>query len=233
MTRCGPGASPGQAVLAALADTGEGAGPRGAGGGLAGLMIRRAGAGPSGAGGRWSAAMPVQPATATGTRDTLLGRGRRLPVAATGPRSASQALETGKPGCLMVVADLLAGRVRAKRRCCFCSASRGLHRGYWAFTLTTRAACDRASASRPDGRYPGHRPRRRALLRQYQEAPPPADAGAAEPAWHRRGRPDLPAMTRLPDGDLLTNAALALVRGNRTRGRTWMRFCCGPCRVMS
>jgi Domain of unknown function (DUF4153) len=118
------------------------------------------------------AAMPVQPATATGTRDTLLAEVDDY-LLQDWAQVCGQVLETGKPGCLMVVADLLPDRPGEE-------AMLFLQRGR-DYTEVSGLYLDDAgvpvmrSASHPDGRY--LEPAEAAmLLRQYQEAPPPVTA---------------------------------------------------------
>lgn len=118
------------------------------------------------------AAMPVQPATATGTRDTLLGAVDDY-LLQDWAQVCDRALETGKPGCLMVVADLLPDHpgeeamLFLQRGADYTEVS-GLY-------LDDNGVPVMRSASHPDGRY--LEPAEAAtLLRQYQEAPPPVMA---------------------------------------------------------
>jgi hypothetical protein len=119
-----------------------------------------------------AAAMPVQPATATGTRDTLLAEVDDY-MLQDWVQVCAQVLETGKPGCLMVVADLLPDRPGEE-------AMLFLQRGR-DYTEVSGLYLDDAgvpvmrSASHPDGRY--LEPAEAAmLLRQYHEEPPPVTA---------------------------------------------------------
>ncbi len=118
------------------------------------------------------AAMPVQPATATGTRDTLLDAVDDY-LLQDWVQVCERALETGKPGCLMVVADLLPNRP-GEEAMLFLQRSAD-------YTEVSGLYLDDAGvpvlrgATHPDGRY--LEPAEAAtLLRQYQEAPPPVTA---------------------------------------------------------
>jgi Domain of unknown function (DUF4153) len=118
---------------------------------------------------RLVAAMPVQPATATGTRDSLL-------LAAEGymvddwSLVCDAGLTPGRPGCLMVVADLLPARPGEE-------AMLFLQRGADYVEITGVYLGDDGrivtrTATRVDGSYydgPGAAD----LMRQYQDAPPP------------------------------------------------------------
>jgi hypothetical protein len=118
------------------------------------------------------AAMPVQPATATGTRDMLLEAVDDY-LLQDWVQVCDQALETDKPGCLMVVADLLPNRPGEE-------AMLFLQRGP-DYTEVSGLYLDDAgmavirTATHPDGRYlePAEAA---ALLRQYQVTPPPVTA---------------------------------------------------------
>ena len=120
------------------------------------------------------AAMPVQPATATatGTRDTLLAAVDDY-LLQDWAQVCDRVLETGKPGCLMVVADLLPDHPGEE-------AMLFLQRGA-DYTEVSGLYLDNAgvpvmrSASHPDGRYL-ESAEAATLLRQYQEAPPPVTA---------------------------------------------------------
>ena len=118
------------------------------------------------------AAMPVQPATATGTRDTLLAAVDDY-LLQDWAQVCDRVLETGKPGCLMVVADLLPDHPGEE-------AMLFLQRGA-DYTEVSGLYLDSAgvpvmrSASHPDGRYL-ESAEAATLLRQYQEAPPPVTA---------------------------------------------------------
>ncbi len=117
-------------------------------------------------------AMPVQPATATGMQSVLLGavEGYQLQ---DWQQVCDTRLDDGRPGCLMVVADLLPSRP-GEEAMLFLQRSQdyveitGLYLGD-AGQPVLRAA------THPDGRYlePSEAS---ALLRQYQDAPPPVTA---------------------------------------------------------
>jgi hypothetical protein len=118
------------------------------------------------------AAMPVQPETATGTRDTLLDAVDDY-LLQDWAQVCDRALETGKPACLMVVADLLPDRPGEE-------AMLFLQRGP-DYTEISGVYVDDSgvavvrSATHPGGNY--LEPAEAAdLLRQYQEAPPPVTA---------------------------------------------------------
>jgi hypothetical protein len=118
------------------------------------------------------AAMPVQPATATGTRDTLLDAVDDY-LLQDWARVCDQALETGKPGCLMVVADLLPNRP-GEEAMLFLQRSPDYTEVSGLYLDDAGMAVIR-TATHPDGRY--LEPAEAAtLLRQYQEAPPPVTA---------------------------------------------------------
>ena len=100
--------TPGQVVLDVLAERAKEPGQEALAARLAGTDDP-GGAARAEAAQALSALMPVQPAGATGTRDTLLAGGRRLPAARLAEVcEASPGDRT--PGCLMVVADLLPSR---------------------------------------------------------------------------------------------------------------------------
>jgi hypothetical protein len=117
-------------------------------------------------------AMPVQPAMATGTRDTLLDAVDDY-LLQDWARVCDQALETGKPGCLMVVADLLPNRP-GEEAMLFLQRSPDYTEVSGLYLDDAGMAVIR-TATHPDGRY--LEPAEAAtLLRQYQEAPPPVTA---------------------------------------------------------
>lgn len=116
-----------------------------------------------------AAAMPVQPATATGTRDTLLLSAADY-MLTDWQAVCDRKLEDGGPACLMVVADLLPtlpgeeGLLILER-----SADNvevlGLYLGAGGMLMTR-------PAMRADGRYPGA-DEAGALLRAWRAVPPP------------------------------------------------------------
>ncbi len=118
------------------------------------------------------AAMPVQPATATGTRDTLLGAVEDYQLQ-DWAQVCGLAAVGGSPGCLMVVADMLPDRPGEE-------AVLFLQRGTDYIEVSGLYLDDRGlpvlrSASHSDGRY--LEPAEAAsLMQQYLLAPPPVSA---------------------------------------------------------
>jgi hypothetical protein len=118
------------------------------------------------------AAMPVQPATATGTRDTLLAA-VDVYLLQDWAQVCGPALESGTPGCLMVVADLLPDHPGEE-------AMLFLQRGTDYIEVSGLYLDDAGvpvmrSASHPDGHY--LEPAEAAtLLQQYLVVPPPVTA---------------------------------------------------------
>lgn len=115
------------------------------------------------------ALMPVQPATATGTRDVILGAAEAYQLE-DWLAVCRVTLETGRPGCVMVVADLLPQRPGEE-------AMLWLQRGPDYVEISGLYLGDEGSlvwrtATRTDGTYLDPQTAGR-LLRQYQEAPPP------------------------------------------------------------
>jgi Domain of unknown function (DUF4153) len=118
---------------------------------------------------RLVAAMPVQPATATGTRDSLLQAAEGY-MLDDWSLVCEAGLTSGRPGCLMVVADLLPARPGEE-------AMLFLKRGADYVEITGVYLGDDGrivtrTATRVDGSYydgPGAAD----LMRQYQDAPPP------------------------------------------------------------
>lgn len=117
------------------------------------------------------AAMPVQPATATGTRDTLLRAVDDYQLQDW--NQVCEGPDTGAPRCLMVVADLLPDRP-GEEAMLFLQRSpdyveiSGLY-------LDDGGNPVLRTASHPDGRYPDAA-EAATLLRQFQETPPPVTA---------------------------------------------------------
>ncbi|OYW52079.1 MAG: hypothetical protein B7Z31_13050 [Rhodobacterales bacterium 12-65-15] len=113
--------------------------------------------------------MPVQPATATGTRDTLLAAAYIYQLQDWQPICA-RASESGGPACLMVVADLLPlfpgeeGMLILQRDAEYTEVI-GLYLGADG-SLVTRPVL------RADGSYPTPE-EVAALLQTWAEAPPP------------------------------------------------------------
>ncbi|MDM7932121.1 DUF4153 domain-containing protein [Tabrizicola sp.] len=113
--------------------------------------------------------MPVQPATATGTRDTLLA-GAADYMLRDWQAVCDRELEDGQPACLMVVADLLPAypgeeaMLILERSADFAEVV-GLYLGAEGMLITRQAL-------RPDGRYPQSE-EMVALLRAWRETPPP------------------------------------------------------------
>lgn len=113
--------------------------------------------------------MPVQPATATGTRDTLLA-GAADYMLRDWQAVCDRELEDGQPACLMVVADLLPAypgeeaMLILERSADFAEVV-GLYLGAEGMLITRQAL-------RPDGRYPQSE-EMVALLRAWRETLPP------------------------------------------------------------
>jgi Domain of unknown function (DUF4153) len=116
-----------------------------------------------------SASMPVQPATATGTRDTLLAAADSY-LLSDWQAVCDQRLSDGGPACLMVVADLLPLQpgeeaLLVLERTPDYTEILGVYLGPDGMVMTR-------SATRADGRYPESADNA-ALLRAWREAPPP------------------------------------------------------------
>jgi hypothetical protein len=116
-----------------------------------------------------AAAMPVQPATATGTRDTLLLSAADY-MLTDWQAVCDRKLEDGGPACLMVVADLLPtapgeeGMLILERSADHVEVL-GLYLGAGGMLMTR-------PAMRADGRFPATEDAR-ALLRSWRVTPPP------------------------------------------------------------
>lgn len=119
-----------------------------------------------------AAAMPVQPATATGTRDTILGAADDY-LLQDWQRVCTTKLADGAPGCVMVVADMLPTHPGEE-------AVLFLQRGADYVEITGIYLDDsglpvQRSVTPADGSFlaPAEAAR---LLRQYQDTPPPLTA---------------------------------------------------------
>ena len=116
-----------------------------------------------------AALLPVQPTSATGMRDVILGAAEAFQLQDWLQVCRVQ-LETGQPGCLMVVADLLPLRpgeeamLFLQRSVDYIEVS-GLY-------LDDSGMLVWRTATQPDGTYLSSEAAGR-LLRQYQAAPPP------------------------------------------------------------
>jgi hypothetical protein len=116
--------------------------------------------------------MPVQPPSATGTRDTLLaGADGYLLESWTGVCTAK--LETGAPACLMVVADLMPLRP-GEEAMLFLQHSADYIEIIGVF-LDDSGVAQTRSAVRPDGQYIDAA-QAAALMLRYQTTPPPVTA---------------------------------------------------------
>ena len=118
------------------------------------------------------AAMPVQPASATGTRDTLLAVAETY-MLEDWTRVCSEGTAAGKPGCLMVVADLLPQRPGEE-------AMMFLQRGADYIEITGLFIGDDGriqsrGVARPDGLYLDGATTLK-LMEDYLAAPPPLTA---------------------------------------------------------
>ena len=117
-------------------------------------------------------AMPVQPATATGTRDTLLSVAEDY-MLEDWTRVCSEATAQGQPGCLMVVADLMPQRPGEE-------AILFLQRGADYVEITGLFIGDDGriqsrGVGRPDGLYLDG-PMTLRMMEEYRTTPPPLTA---------------------------------------------------------
>jgi hypothetical protein len=116
--------------------------------------------------------LPVQPKTATGTRDVLMGAAEAY-LLQDWKGVCDQALPEGRPGCLLVVADLLPTRPGEE-------GMLFLQRGA-DYTEITGLYLDDAGrvvtrpVSHADGRYVDSTEAAE-LMRQYLDTPPPVTA---------------------------------------------------------
>lgn len=116
-----------------------------------------------------AAVLPLQPATATGTRDVILGAAEDYQLQ-DWLKVCEVQVEAGQPGCLMVVADLLPLRPGEE-------AMLFLQRSHDYIEISGLYLDDSGvlvwrTATHPDGRYLTSEAAIE-LLRQYQSAPPP------------------------------------------------------------
>jgi len=118
------------------------------------------------------AAMPVQPATATGTRDMLLRAVDDYQLQ-DWTQVCQAGAETGMPHCLMVVADLLPNHP-GEEAMLFLQRSHD-YTEISGLYLDANGDPVLRTASHPDGRYPDAA-EAATLMRQYQEMPPPVTA---------------------------------------------------------
>lgn len=116
--------------------------------------------------------MPVQPASATATRDMLLA-GSDSYLLENWTAICATNLDTGKPACLMVVADLMPLRP-GEEAMLFLQHSTDYIEIVGVF-LDDSGISQTRSAVRPDGRYV-ETAEAAALMRQYQTTPPPVTA---------------------------------------------------------
>lgn len=114
-------------------------------------------------------AMPVQPATATGTRDGLLAALDGY-VLEDWLRVCQTALPDGRPGCVMVVADLLPARP-GEEAMLFLQRSLD-YTDIQGIYLDDEGRAVLRPVMQPDGRYVDAEAAA-ALLRTYQDVPPP------------------------------------------------------------
>ncbi len=159
---------PGAAALAELEARAKEPGQEALAAALAGETVDQADARPALAA-ELAALMPVQPATATGMREVILGAAEEY-LLQDWLQVCRVKLENGQPGCLMVVADLLPLRPGEE-------AMLFLQRGTDYIEVSGLYLDDSGmlvwrSATRPDGSYLTPEAASR-LLRQYQTAPPP------------------------------------------------------------
>ncbi len=147
---------PGQEALARALEGSQGAGVVDRDTLLAGLAV----------------ALPVQPATASATRDVLLGAADDY-LLEDWARVCGMPLPEGRPACLLVVADLLPTRPGEEgmlfvQRSLDYTEVMGLY-------LDDEGRAVMRTGSHPDGRYV-NATEAAALMRQYQDAPPPVTA---------------------------------------------------------
>jgi len=116
--------------------------------------------------------MPVQPASATGTRDTLLAAADSY-LLESWTAVCETSADVGPPACLMVVADLLP-LLPGEEAMLFLRHSEDYIEIVGVFLDDSGVAQTRA-ALRPDGRYI-EAPEAAALMFQYRTTPPPVTA---------------------------------------------------------
>ena len=159
---------PGAAVLAKLEEQAKEPGQEELAAVLAGGASVDPGQGPALAA-ELAALMPVQPATATGMREVILGAAEDYQLQ-DWLQVCRVTLETGAPGCLLVVADLLPLRPGEE-------AMLFLQRGADYVEISGLYLDDSGmlvwrTATQPDGNYVSSEAASR-LLREYQSVPPP------------------------------------------------------------
>jgi hypothetical protein len=114
------------------------------------------------------ALMPVQPASAVGTRDAILGLADDY-LLRDWTAVCERKLETGRPACLMLVADLMPA-LPGEEAVVFLERNPGYVEVLG--VTSGQGMMQTRSVARPDGSYLGAE-EAAALLRQYQETPPP------------------------------------------------------------
>lgn len=159
---------PGAAALAVLEEKAKAPGQEALAAVLAGETTGQADNGPALAA-ELAAVLPVQPTTATGMRDVILGAAEDYQLQ-DWLKVCEVRLEAGRPGCLLVVADLLPLRPGEE-------AMLFLQRSHDYVEISGLYLDDNGvlvwrSATHPDGRYLTPEAATE-LLRQYQSAPPP------------------------------------------------------------
>jgi Domain of unknown function (DUF4153) len=114
------------------------------------------------------ALMPLQPTTATGTRDSLLSAIEDYDLTAW-INACKRALPDGRAGCVMVVADLLP-LMPGEEAMVILNQEADFVQVLGLFVLDDGSLAQRP-ALQPNGRYPGT-DEARALLQAFQDAPP-------------------------------------------------------------
>ncbi len=119
-----------------------------------------------------AAVMPVQPSTAAGTRDMMFGAADDY-MLQDWKQVCEAGLVPGQSGCLMVVADLLPS-LPGEEAVLFLERSVDYVEIFGLYIGVDGSVISRGTI-RPDGRYLSG-PEASALLRQYQQTPPPVTA---------------------------------------------------------